>query len=114
VKCVLLEDVSRDSARKRFANKNSKRVYGVPFDWERWDDAKKCAGDYDGYHMSCVIPGMNKNKAIRTMDPLCSRIKWVRRNKIVAAAIEYNDEHVGETKGTIDMVYVVVPNTCAK
>jgi hypothetical protein len=109
VKATLLLDVNRKQMRRRFSSKASTRVYAVPFDWEVWPDDKKCAGDYDGYHSAAVIPGLNKRKSIRTMDPLCTKLRWVRRGDIIDSAIEYNDEHYGQKRGTVDMVYVTVP-----
>lgn len=109
VKVTLLTDVTRASIRRRFSSKKSHKVYGVPFDWEEWTDEKKCAGDYDGYHMAAIIPGANDKKSIRSMDSLCKRIRWVRRKDIIDAAIEYNNEHFGQKRDTIDMVVVTVP-----
>jgi hypothetical protein len=109
VKITLLTDLNRTQLRRRFTSNKSTKVYGVPFDWEHWPDEKKCAGDYDGYHMTAVIPGINKKKNIRTMDPLCNKLRWVRRGDIIDQAIEYNNEHYGEKKDTVDLVMVNVP-----
>ncbi|HUW16830.1 MAG TPA: hypothetical protein VMW94_07110 [Actinomycetes bacterium] len=109
VKATLLLDVPRTQMRRRLSSNKSNKVYAIPFDWEVWPDEKKCAGDYDGYHSDAIIPGINKKKLIRSMDPLCTRIRWVKRSDIIDAAIEYNNEHYGQRRDTVDMVYVTVP-----
>ena len=109
VNAKLLLDVPRDKASAKFSSNKSTKVYAVPFDWEVWPLIDKCAGDYDGYHMAALVPGLNKKTEIRTMDPLCNRHRWVKRKRIMNSAIEYNNEHFGQKKNTIDMVVVNVP-----
>lgn len=108
VKVRLRSDLSRQEMRWRFSRNKAEKVYAVAFDFDAWPDDKKCI-PYDGYHMVAVIPGKNRRKSIRTMDPLCRRIRWVRRGHIINAALEYNDEHDGQTPNTADVLEVKVP-----
>lgn len=110
VKARLLLDLPRKELRRRLSNNKAEKVYAIPFDWEAWPDHEKGLIDYSGYHSAAVIPGTNKRKSIRTMDPLYTRrkVNWVRRGDIIDAAIQYNDEHYGQKKGTVDCVVVSV------
>ena len=109
VRVTLKTDVNRATLSRWFASRKSERVYAGAADWEVWPDDKKCAGDYDGYHATAIVPGLNQQKNVRTMDPLCSKLRWVRKGDIIDALFEYNDEHPGQKRNTADVLYVRVP-----
>ena len=101
----MLHDVPKANARKRWASKTSTKLYAVETDFDRWPSDKKC-GPYSGYHMIGLAPGLNKRKAVRTMDPnRCRKLKWVPVSDVLASALEYNREH-HERPGTIDMLAI--------
>ena len=111
VKAILLDDISIPAAKKRLRNDNGRKLYAMASDWSRWPDVDKCRGDYDGYHMAGLVPGKKvvKGKAeIRTNDPLCNRMRWVRMSGIVRAGEEYNREHGGKPR-TMDLLVISVP-----
>lgn len=105
VRAKFLARRDRKELRWRFSSNKANKVYAAAFDFEVWPDDKQVI-DYDGYHAVCVIPGINKRKSIRTMDPLNTRIRWVRRGAIIDSALEYAREH-GHSK--VDLVQVEVP-----
>ena len=106
VDAKLVKDRTRAQLRYRFSRKGEPRkVYALAFDFEAWPEDKQCVR-YDGYHMVAVISGLNKRKRVRTMDPLCDRIRWVKRGDVIDAAKQYAREH-GQRR--VDMVEVKVP-----
>ena len=105
VKAKFLARRDRKELRWRFSSNKAEKVYALAFDFDTWPDDKKCI-QYQGYHAVAIIPGTNKRKAIRSSDPLCRRLRWVRRGDVIDAAVEYAREH-GHSK--VDLVQVLVP-----
>jgi hypothetical protein len=110
--CRLVYDKKRADLRALLVKRTGNLVV-VPTDFSKWPEEKKCTNSgFDGYHMVGVVCGVgageNKGK-VKTMDPMCGRYKWVDVDAVLAAAIQYNNEHPGQPDGTIDFILVFPP-----
>jgi hypothetical protein len=105
VKATMLAKRNRKELRWRFSRNKSEKVYALAFDFDAWPISKQCVR-YSGYHAVAVVPGINKRKSVRTMDPLCRKLRWVLRGSIIDAAQEYAREHGHKN---VDLIAVNVP-----
>lgn len=103
-------DVSLEDARQMIAKPRSRRLYAFETDFIEWPEDLKCQTDFDGAHMVGVAPSTYAaaTDTIRTMDPLCTVMKRVPIEAVLACAAAYNHRH-GGTIETVDILSVLVP-----
>lgn len=103
-------DMTPARLRRRLRTRTGALVC-VETDFEVWPEYKNCQPGFDGYHMVGVICGRDDEDRVRVMDPLCKEqgYRWVKVEAIVRAAVQYNNEHAGEARNTVDGIVLFPP-----
>lgn len=105
-----IPNVPRETLRRMLMRRTGYLV-AMETSFEAWPDRDKCQPGYDGYHSVGVVCGAGKTAKtrgdVRTMDPLCKDYRWTDVDGVIAAAIQYNNEHSGEIRSTVDIIVLI-------